>query len=132
MKWRGRVPWSGLRISRSAAASTAGETGLDTVALLAGGAGKLLDEVDSSASYFPRRGQSSAGSGASIARRAAIRQSGKWHVPLAAQMTYAHLRYDVAPSGVATVALDEPDSRNALSDELLGELIAAFEDARDD
>jgi enoyl-CoA hydratase/carnithine racemase len=33
---------------------------------------------------------------------------------------------------VATITLDQPDTRNALSDELLGELIAAFETARDD
>jgi enoyl-CoA hydratase/carnithine racemase len=33
---------------------------------------------------------------------------------------------------VATITLDQPDTRNALSNELLGELIAAFEAARDD
>jgi enoyl-CoA hydratase/carnithine racemase len=47
-------------------------------------------------------------------------------------MPYATLRYDVSPAGVATIALDQPDTRNALSDELLDELIAAFETARDD
>jgi enoyl-CoA hydratase/carnithine racemase len=47
-------------------------------------------------------------------------------------MAYATLRYDVSPAGVATIALDQPDTRNALSDELLDELIAAFEAARDD
>src|ERR687883_1875034 len=41
------------------------------------------------------------------------------------------LRYDVA-DGVATITLDQPETRNALSDELLDELIAAFEAARDD
>jgi enoyl-CoA hydratase len=41
------------------------------------------------------------------------------------------LRYETA-DGVATVTLDQPDTRNALSNELLGELIAAFEAARDD
>lgn len=41
------------------------------------------------------------------------------------------VRYDVA-DGVATIAMDQPDSRNALSDELLGDLIASFERARDD
>ena len=46
-------------------------------------------------------------------------------------MAYATLRYDVA-DGIATIALDEPESRNALSDELLNELIAALEAARDD
>ncbi len=47
-------------------------------------------------------------------------------------MTYTTLRYDVSEAGVATIALDQPDTRNALSDELLGELIAALESARDD
>jgi enoyl-CoA hydratase len=46
-------------------------------------------------------------------------------------MSYATLRYDVSEA-VATIALDQPDTRNALSDELLGELIAALEAARDD
>ena len=41
------------------------------------------------------------------------------------------VRYDVADR-VATIALDEPETRNALSDELLDGLIAAFERARDD
>jgi enoyl-CoA hydratase/carnithine racemase len=41
------------------------------------------------------------------------------------------VRYEVA-EGVATIALDRPDSRNALSDELLDALIVAFERARDD
>src|ERR687888_1397695 len=45
---------------------------------------------------------------------------------------FSTLRYDVAPSGVATIAMDQPDTRNALSDELLGDLIGAFEAARDD
>jgi hypothetical protein len=45
---------------------------------------------------------------------------------------YETLRYEVAGSGVATITLDQPDTRNALSDQLLGELIAAFEAARDD
>ncbi|HXO09477.1 MAG TPA: enoyl-CoA hydratase/isomerase family protein [Solirubrobacteraceae bacterium] len=47
-------------------------------------------------------------------------------------MGYETLRYTVAPTGVATIALDQPQTRNALSDELLGELIAALETARDD
>ena len=49
-----------------------------------------------------------------------------------ARLTYATLRYEVADTGVATIAMDQPDTRNALSDELLGDLIAAFEAARDD
>jgi enoyl-CoA hydratase len=47
-------------------------------------------------------------------------------------MSYATLRYDVSEAGVATIALDQPETRNALSDELLRELIAALEAARDD
>jgi enoyl-CoA hydratase len=47
-------------------------------------------------------------------------------------MPFETLRYDVSAAGVATIALDQPDTRNALSDELLGELIAALETARDD
>jgi enoyl-CoA hydratase/carnithine racemase len=41
------------------------------------------------------------------------------------------VRYELA-DGVATIALDSPENRNALSNELLGELIEAFERARDD
>jgi enoyl-CoA hydratase len=48
------------------------------------------------------------------------------------RVSYESLLYAVSQSGVATITLDEPDTRNALSDELLGELIAAFEAARDD
>jgi 3-hydroxypropionyl-coenzyme A dehydratase len=47
-------------------------------------------------------------------------------------LAYATLRYEVAGTGVATIAMDQPDTRNALSDELLGDLVAAFEAARDD
>jgi enoyl-CoA hydratase/carnithine racemase len=46
-------------------------------------------------------------------------------------VTYATLRYEVADA-VATIALDEPGTRNALSEALLGELLAAFAAARDD
>jgi enoyl-CoA hydratase len=42
------------------------------------------------------------------------------------------VRYEVAETGVATIALDNPETRNALSDEVLDDLIAAFEAARDD
>jgi 3-hydroxypropionyl-coenzyme A dehydratase len=45
---------------------------------------------------------------------------------------YETILYDVRTDGVATIALDQPDTRNALSNELLGDLIAAFESARDD
>ncbi|MBV9796712.1 MAG: enoyl-CoA hydratase/isomerase family protein [Solirubrobacterales bacterium] len=46
-------------------------------------------------------------------------------------MPYATLRYEVSESGVATIALDQPETRNALSDELLGELIDVLETARE-
>jgi len=41
------------------------------------------------------------------------------------------VRYE-ADGGVATITLDHPETRNALSDELLDELLAAFGAARDD
>src|SRR5690349_7431741 len=47
-------------------------------------------------------------------------------------MAFDTVRYEVADNGVATIALDQPDSRNALSDELLDDLLAAFAAARDD
>jgi enoyl-CoA hydratase len=47
-------------------------------------------------------------------------------------MAYDTVRYDVAESGVATIALDHPETRNALSDEVLDDLLAAFTAARDD
>ena len=40
--------------------------------------------------------------------------------------------YDVAQNGVASITLNDPDTRNALSPELLGGLITAFERARDE
>ena len=40
--------------------------------------------------------------------------------------------YEVTASGVATIALDHPETRNALSDDVLDDLIEAFELARDD
>jgi enoyl-CoA hydratase len=41
------------------------------------------------------------------------------------------VRYELS-EGVATIALDHPETRNALSDEVLDDLIEAFERARDD
>jgi enoyl-CoA hydratase len=41
------------------------------------------------------------------------------------------VRYDAA-DGIATITLDDPDTRNSLSNELLEETIEAFELARDD
>ena len=68
----------------------------------------------------------------------AVRAAAQWWLRaqercdrVARALTYATLRYEVA-DGVATIAMDQPDTRNALSDELLGDLIAAFEAARED
>ena len=47
-------------------------------------------------------------------------------------MAYEKILYGVAENGVATITLDDPETRNALGDELLDELIDAFESARDD
>jgi enoyl-CoA hydratase len=47
-------------------------------------------------------------------------------------LAYETILYDVADSGVATVTLNQPDTRNALSNELLGELIDALVAVRDD
>jgi hypothetical protein len=47
-------------------------------------------------------------------------------------MSYETVRYAVAESGVATIALDHPETRNALSDQVLDDLLAAFIAARDD
>jgi enoyl-CoA hydratase len=45
---------------------------------------------------------------------------------------FEKIRYEVAATGVATITLDDPETRNALSDELLGELLAALRAARED
>ena len=47
-------------------------------------------------------------------------------------MSYETILYDVRDDGVATVTLNTPDNRNALSNALLTDLIDAFESARDD
>ncbi len=47
-------------------------------------------------------------------------------------MAYDTILYDVRADGVATVTLDSPDNRNALSNALLSDLIDAFGSARDD
>jgi enoyl-CoA hydratase len=47
-------------------------------------------------------------------------------------LDFETLRYAVAETGIATIALDRPDKRNALSDELLDELLTALAVARDD
>jgi enoyl-CoA hydratase len=46
-------------------------------------------------------------------------------------MGYETIRYEVE-DGIATITLDSPENRNALSNELLAELIEAFRSARDD
>ena len=45
---------------------------------------------------------------------------------------YEKISYEVGEDGVATLALDDPETRNALSDELLGELLDALRAARVD
>ncbi|HEY3970681.1 MAG TPA: enoyl-CoA hydratase-related protein [Solirubrobacteraceae bacterium] len=45
---------------------------------------------------------------------------------------YETLIYAAAENGVATVALNQPDTRNALSPQVLTELVSALEHARDD
>jgi enoyl-CoA hydratase len=47
-------------------------------------------------------------------------------------MGYETIRYEVAETGVATIALDRPETRNSLSDAMLDELHDAFSAARDD
>jgi enoyl-CoA hydratase len=47
-------------------------------------------------------------------------------------VSYETILYDVRADGVATVTLNTPDNRNALSNELLLELTDAFESARAD
>jgi enoyl-CoA hydratase len=47
-------------------------------------------------------------------------------------VSYETILYDVRNDGVATVTLDTPDNRNALTNALLTDLIDALESARDD
>ena len=47
-------------------------------------------------------------------------------------MPYETIQYDVREDGVATITLDQPEKRNALSNQMLSELVEAFEAARDD
>jgi enoyl-CoA hydratase len=47
-------------------------------------------------------------------------------------LAYQTLLYDVADNGVATITLNQPDNRNALSHELMSELLLAFAAARGD
>ncbi len=45
---------------------------------------------------------------------------------------FEKIRYEVADTGVATITLDDPETRNALSDELLAELLEALRAAKAD
>jgi enoyl-CoA hydratase len=47
-------------------------------------------------------------------------------------VSYETILYDVRDDGVATVTLNTPDNRNALTNQLLSDLIDAFESARAD
>lgn len=47
-------------------------------------------------------------------------------------MTYEKITYELADTGVATITLDDPETRNALGNQTLTELIEAFEAARED
>ncbi|HEX8065308.1 MAG TPA: enoyl-CoA hydratase-related protein [Thermoleophilaceae bacterium] len=44
-------------------------------------------------------------------------------------MAYEKLRYEVGDAGVATITLDDEGTRNSLSDQMLSDLLAAFEAA---
>src|ERR671931_2897701 len=46
-------------------------------------------------------------------------------------MAYEKLRYEIA-DGIATITLDDPDTRNSLSPQLLEELLAALGECRVD
>jgi enoyl-CoA hydratase len=48
------------------------------------------------------------------------------------RVAYETILYDVRDDGVATITLNQPDKRNALSNEMLSELIEALESARGD
>ena len=47
-------------------------------------------------------------------------------------MAYDTILFETDDDGVATISLDQPDTRNALTNELLTELIDAYETVRDD
>jgi enoyl-CoA hydratase/carnithine racemase len=47
-------------------------------------------------------------------------------------MDYKTIHYEASERGVATLALDQPETRNALSDELMDELLDALSVARND
>jgi enoyl-CoA hydratase/carnithine racemase len=47
-------------------------------------------------------------------------------------MAYEKITYEVGDNGVATIALDDPETRNSLSPELLGDLLGALAEAKGD
>jgi enoyl-CoA hydratase len=47
-------------------------------------------------------------------------------------LAYDTILLETGDDGVATITLNQPDTRNALSNELLGELLDAYESVRDD
>jgi enoyl-CoA hydratase len=47
-------------------------------------------------------------------------------------LDFEKIRYEVDEAKIATITLDDPETRNALGNEILDELIAAFGAARDD
>jgi enoyl-CoA hydratase/carnithine racemase len=69
-----------------------------------------------------------AGTGVEVTERLRERAS----IRFRAMPTYATLLYETSDDGVATISLNQPDTRNALSTELLTDLRAALEHARDD
>jgi enoyl-CoA hydratase len=46
--------------------------------------------------------------------------------------SYEKIRYEVAETAVATITLDDPETRNSLSPQLLDDLLAALRSARED
>jgi len=100
------APKSGLRTEEVVAMAVVAPWGGWGARTVAAGPGK----VNSGTSYFRRRALSPACS----------------VPPMTDPVRYAQA------AGVATISLDQPDTRNALSDELLDALIGAFEHARDD
>jgi enoyl-CoA hydratase len=51
---------------------------------------------------------------------------------MGAPSSYEKIRYEVAEAAVATITLDDPETRNSLSPELLDDLLAALRSARED
>ncbi len=47
-------------------------------------------------------------------------------------MSYSKLTYSVSDNGVATLLLNDPETRNSLSNEMLDDLLAAFREAKAD